>query len=497
MKAETRQGLPALADLLVKRPRIELVATGIVCAIAIFAAGRLLSRGVWFDEIFTLSMTGPGISASEFMRLLIMDAHPALHFLLVEGLQLMGVTSLVALRLVNLLALPLIVWVVWLGERNGALTRSQSLLIAILAASSFVFIDNFAEARSYFLVASSSLATMIVWRTLTVRIEASERISRGLLIVWGVVLGVLVNLQYFATIMGGLITIALLAHLLVRRDLTQAIRVGLVSMLAAAPAVLLAAVQMQHQPEQFWIMTTPIEALELFVQFLRAVVLNNIAAAGLVVIGVMLTLERRVFDSQERAGLIAIAIVVAFFTVAFIINLGKPMVIPRYLTPAIGPIILGMVMFATREGMSKWTVTLIAAFAMLAQAEAIVTHKHERGGWDESAVVIQNDLKACPNTKVYAQWDTGPGFNYEFNDIARKKGYDYVSAKHGFTYTAANSGDTISPSGECPSIIWAEHVYQLVGTGDNAENVLRQMGLKTNGTVEYVRTSSAALIYVK
>jgi hypothetical protein len=159
--------------------------------------------------------------------------------------------------------------------------------------------------------------------------------------------------------------------------------------------------------------------------------------------------------------------------------------------------VLGAVLIATREGMPKWTVTIIAAFAILAQAEAIVTHKHVRGGWDESAAMISNEIKACPGTQVFAQWDTGPGFEYELNDVARHKGYDYVAARHGFKYTSANSGDTISPSGSCPSIIWVEHVYQMAATGDTAENFLKQMGIKANGSTEFVRTASGALIYVK
>ncbi len=497
MKVQTRQGVPTLTDGLVKPATVEMALAILVCGLAGFAGYRLLDRGVWFDEIFTLSMTGDGVSAKEFVRLLFMDAHPALHFLIVEGMQLLGVSSLIALRLANLLGLPLIFWALMIAERDGAVTRAQSLTVVILSASSWVFLDNFAEARPYFLLAAASVATSLIWRVLSARIETGKQISAGLLTAWGFVVLIFANLQYFGTIMAGILTGALLVQLVLRGDLRESLRIGLVAMAGAAPAVILAAIQARHQPVHFWIQTTPVGALELYVQFLRATILNNLAATAFVIVGIVVALDRGRITGEERAAMLLLGVMTAFFAAAFLLNLAKPMVIPRYLTPAIGPVLVAAALMAARDNMPKWTVSLIGVFALLAQTEAIVTNKHARGGWDESARLVVEQLKACPTTRVYTEWDTGAAREFELDRVARHKGYDFVAQRHSFSYTSLKPGDVIAPSNGCPAVLWLEHVYQLTFAGDTADSFLKQMGLTAKGDVEFVRTSSGALLLVR
>ena len=460
------------------------------------AAFRLLSRGVFFDEYFTLAMTNPGQSVQQFVDVLKLDAHPALHFLVIWMMRLLGLEDIAALRAANLLGVPVLIWGLWFSVRHNTLTRTQAWTIAALCASSAIFLDGFAETRSYFMQACASTTLVLSWRVVARRIETGGTLDAGLLTAWGLPLAMLSNLHYFGMILGGLMTATLLYDLLRAKRMRDLIIVALVSALAAAPALILVAMQMGHQPAHFWIETTPEHSLEIYIQFMRGVIVNNLAVFAFAVAAVFQVTASRTERNEARTTLILAMTVVAFFSLLFVINILKPVIIPRYLTPAIGPIIVVSALLALGKNATKWTSVAISVCALLAVAEAIATKKHFRDGWDVSAAKVAGIVAACPDTKVFVESHRGDSKDDVLDNTGRAAGYAYWKARDHLPITEILPGSTIPAGDKCPNLFWAEHTFVEQAQGLDVNGMLKRHGLTAAGPTSLEYVSSGAIITV-
>jgi hypothetical protein len=476
--------------------RIELALAVMAMGVGLYAGFRLLTRGVWIDEFFTLSMTRGDLSPERFLELLKLDVHPALHFTIIWLERMLGVDSVFAMRATNLLGAPVIAWALWFGFKNGALSRVQALTIAVMCATSTVFLENFAEIRGYFLQGSASVSLVVLWRIFAMRIQNGEKLTKGLFLGWGLVLAMLANLHYFGTMLGGLLTATLMLDLILKKDFRPAIILAVIGLIAAAPAVALASVQINHQPEHFWIETSPEHSLELFVQFLRAIVLNNLAAVGCALAGIFYLFEREEARRESRSILVLAGVTLVFFGALFALNTVKPMIIPRYLTPAIGPLLVGIALLATGKGMPKWAGAMISAFAILAVVEAVTTDKHAREGWDVSAARVADLVRACPDSKVYVEAHVGTGEDYVLPNITRETGYGYYQSRFNLPLNQLERGQVVPAPAGCPSIFWVEHTYDYRFLNLDARGVLNSLGLRAAGpaTLEWVGSGGIILV---
>jgi hypothetical protein len=141
---------------------------------------------------------------------------------------------------------------------------------------------------------------------------------------------------------------------------------------------------------------------------------------------------------------------------------------------------VAFVMLATSVRPLHWTPIAILLAAILSIAEAVVTHKHERDGWDVSAARVAEMVKACPGSTVYAATYMGESDYYTLDRAARRVGHQHYQARYGFPMVELNPGDAVPPGGACPSIFWAEHTFGAQPS--------------PNATLEYV--SSGAIITV-
>lgn len=108
-----------------------------------------------------------------------------------------------------------------------------------LYASSPVFLGYAAELRCYFLLLSASVAVALLAKMLVRRHQRGEPWRAGDLAAWFVALLIFTSLHYFAVLLGGVLTAELI---LIRRG-KGVIGLAAVSLLAAAPAIIMLAVQ--------------------------------------------------------------------------------------------------------------------------------------------------------------------------------------------------------------------------------------------------------------
>src|SRR5262249_49105381 len=132
--------------------------------------------------------------------------------------------------------------------RLKAISSSQAVILLALFASSSIFTEYFAELRGYFLLYSASISVGLLWCVLMQLIETGSSPPRSMIAIWGLCLAIYVNLHYFATILGGLLTITLLFSLAVRRFLRPMFALASVSVIAASPAIILWTLQVFSTP---------------------------------------------------------------------------------------------------------------------------------------------------------------------------------------------------------------------------------------------------------
>jgi hypothetical protein len=475
---------------------VEISLAVLAVAGGVLAALRLLDRGVFFDEFFTLAMTDPSLSPRQFFDYLKLDIHPSLYFLLVWAERGTGIDGVALLRGMNLAGVPLVAWALWFSVRQESINRTQAWLIAALCATSTFFLEEFAEIRPYYLAACASTAMVLVWRIAHARLAEKKPMTPGLLVAWGVTLALLCNLNYFGMLMGGFFTGALLLEAGLRGRWTPAALIAGISLLAAAPALALIAIQIGHQPANFWIKTTPIEAIEHFVQFGRGFVLNNLVLFAAGAITVLALLQSADLRKTNRTTLVLLAVIATFAMALFLMNEIKPLLVPRYLTPAAPPLIVAFVLLATNVRPLRWTPVAILVAALLATAEAVITDKHARDGWDVSAARVAEMATACPGSTVYIATYLGTSDYYTLDRVSRRVGHELYQKRYGFPMVELEPGDAVPVGGACPSIVWAEHTFEHQELQLDANGVLARHSLKPaeNARLEYV--SSGAIITV-
>jgi len=221
------------------------------------------------------------------------DLHPILHYGMVYLLQAAGVTDIALLRSINLLGLPLVIFAVAYGFRLKLINLSQALIVWVLFASSPIFFEYFAELRSYFLLYAASIATSILWYVLMRQIDAGQNVSATTISIWGACLAIFVNLHYFATILGGMLTAVLLMRLAIRGLWSKLLVIAVVSLVAAAPALVLGALQEVSTPKGLmsWIKTSPIESIKMSVRMVEGAAARNLAAVACAVVTCLFILE--------------------------------------------------------------------------------------------------------------------------------------------------------------------------------------------------------------
>ncbi len=465
-----------------------------------------LRRGIWADEFITIAWTSPGTSPREFLRLMInRDFHPILYYGLVYVLQTAGETDVARLRSVNLLGLPLVISAMAYGIRQKTINLTQALIVLVLFASSPIFFEHFAELRCYFLLYAASIASSVLWYVLMRQIDTGGKIPGTMILVWAACLAIFVNLHYFATIFGGMLTAALLARLAVRRKWSQALAVGGAGLAAAAPALILGALQVfsTRIGMMSWIRTGLIESIELSLRMIENASAWNLAVVAGAVVTCLFALENRRKWVEIRTATILLGIVVLFLGILVILNAITPLMVDRYLIASAGAVTFSLAILTASSGAPIWMPGVACAIALLLQAQIFRSNLifDATRGWLSSAKAVAQLKSECPTTRVFT-----PIYRHligRSDDIAVARkinsvSYGYYAKKFLFSYEDLLPGTTIGPTGSCPSIIWIEHAWRVFELTPNAtaEEVLNQFSISKIGRAEWKRYGSGIVMVI-
>jgi len=332
---------------------------------------------------------------------------------------------------------------------------------------------------------------------LTKHIEANRRLAWSMLATWGAYLLIFTNLHYYGTMVGGALTAALLAQLAIRRSWSQALALAGISLAVAAPALVLGAFQLHSPSKHFvsWIKTTPHESIEMTKRIVKQAATQNFAAVAGALVACLYLLQDRRRWTELRAPVLLFGIIGGFFGTIILANAIHPLLWDRYLIAGAGAITFAVALLATSSDAPVWLPATIAVFALVLQIHLLNSNLLHDRGWVTSARAVAQLQSECATTKVFAY----PPLGYPVGLTTNPVSYGYYARKFHFSYEDLRPGATITPSGQCPSIIWVEHqnaFFRLHPNGD-AETLLKKIGVMTVGTAQLKRYGSGAVIIVQ
>ncbi len=483
---------PGLDRASAERSAVWLAA--LVLAVAVIGGLTTLAREPWLDEFFTLVVADRARTPAEFLSAMTGEVHPLLHYGLVYIAQSLGLTGLVALRALNLAGVALVAWALWLARRRDALTVPQACVAAALYASSAFFLDHLGELRAYFLLHSASVALALVWRVLARDAAQGRAWGAGALSAWLACLAVFVNLHYFATLLGGLLTPALILAARGR----GVIPLALGGLLAAAPAVALALVQTSGADAGLvnWIATGRIDAAFVIVDAVWAAAAFNLVAAGCAVAAALFAVEARGIRPAATwtDEIVLAATLCAYFALLLAVNLVRPIVIDRYLIAASGPVVVGVALLAGGRSAPAWGAAAACAFALAVQARGLYARTFPNEGWSASASLVADLARKCESARIFID-PAASSPQTPMLTASRRYGLELYAARYGLSVSEIGPGESLPPPERCPNVVWLEHYG--VGDAATAEEALAALSLTAPGRAELFRVGSGVVIVVR
>jgi len=488
---------------------IEVILAGVVLVVGILGGLSTLDRGIWLDEFIMLASTPKEQTAGEFLNVMSDDVHPLLYYGIIQLAHWSGVTDITALRALNILGIALAGWSVWFAHRRGALELSTASVLVALYGSSVIFLGYFAELRNYFITYSASIALSLVWLVMVRSIARGEGWDARVVVGWFVCLIIFVNSHYFATLLGGVMTLSVVAVAVTRRHWRDAALVVAWSLLAALPALGVAIAQAFNDGADLmtWIGTGRAQAVFLMLDFAWLAAGTNFVALACAITSVLFLLERADAWREIHDEILLALTVAAYFALLLLIHVALPIIEARYLIAAGGPIAVLVARLATKPQAPAWGAAAICAFAILVQARTLYVGEAGREGWSNwregwgaSASAVADTVASCPGTEVYIN----PAFNVSADNpmliAARRQGQLYYAARFDFSTEEVSAGDALPPAGTCPKVIWLEHIQPPRGDPGrmvSAKEVLAEMGIEVSRPAEAFYAGSGMLVVVE
>jgi hypothetical protein len=504
MAAEDVDSMPstARAGTRLSYAAVLLGLSGLVLAMGLLMALSTLSRGPWMDEFNTLVTTLRGNSLDVFFAHAMRGQHPLLYEGAIYIAQALGVTDIAALRLLNLVGVPLAVGAVWASYRNGALTLAQAATVVALYASSVNFLTYFAFVRPYFLVFSASIAVSLAWRVM-MRPVADGAGARALAF-WGVTLAIFVNLHFFATILGGCLTLGLLVDRWLRNAWRDAFLIAAVSLVAAAPALIMGALEARYTIGAGVLYYFPPDIQFALSAVLRAIVAgfaDNVVAVGCAIAAALFLWERPAAWRDARDPIILCGVVAFYLGLLLAANALKPMILDRYLIAASGGVLVPVAVLSAGRMAPKYAPIAVCLVALLVQDYDLAYNRLGWTGWNPSSGAIAQKVRDCPSTAVYAvayaRVTDLPIATTPLNPTeieARRYGYRYYAAKYHFSYQELAPGAVVGAGKTCPAVIWIEHFWP--DGRMSAEDLLANLELRAAGPADFDQIGSGVLVTV-
>lgn len=438
-------------------------------------------RGIWIDEIWSLWITRrdipfPDIEYTRWAK----DNHPPLFYAAAWMLNGIAGDSIFISRMENVVPIVLVVAGLFLISRGREGVVGFSLTFFVLV---FVGIEAgklFPEFRSYF----SQLCAVYMIVVCLFSVHQSKNDFKfdqdsDLAIIFVVSALLSLNLHYICSFVVGVLLGVFVVQQVVARRWRWAGLLLAGGLLAAAPlgaALYLSAKFVRANVGSFWIDTSPSEAALIIARTLAHGAAYNVVAALAAVLGLSAAIRSVRAGRNSNAPVtaaaahwrrtasfaicvsIALAISVA---VIFTVNLVRPIVVDRYLT-AIVPLVASLVaafaadqLLASRAAFALFV--LNAAALGVGEGRKMIAEKR----WELTAQYIQDQVRACPDARVYALDPTMfRGFKGPVDQRwPQEWGYRKVARDHGFSIRDLQRGDRrpITLSSGCPTLLWDEH----------------------------------------
>jgi hypothetical protein len=487
-----------------------------VCAIGIVIALTTLNRGAWYDEFITVAWTLQGTSVHDFLALMIaLEPHPILHYGLIYLGQTFGLSDIPLLRSLNIFGVILVFCIIAYVYRLKAISSSQAVILLALFTSSSIFTEYLAELRGYFLLYSASISVGLLWCVLMQLIETGSSPPRSMIAIWGLCLAIYVNLHYFATILGGLLTITLLFSLAVRRFLRPMFALASVSVIAASPAIILWTLQVFSTPAgqmsdwifnraRSWIETDFRGSIITIFRMARWAVADNFVVAASAVTACLLLLENGKKWHEAKNVMILFAVITFFLSGLVALNAVIPCIIDRYLIAAAGAVTVAVGLLAASPGTPAWVPTTACMVALVLQAHTFSATWRSEQGWDTSAKAVAEFKAQCPTTRILV-----PAYNHmkalRTDDISlglrvNTVSYGYYAKKLHFSYEDLLPGAIVAAGDSCPSIVWIEQIsffWRFFRTTPPLDFLLNELQIQVSGEVQSTEYGSGLLLIVR
>ncbi|MFL6964922.1 glycosyltransferase family 39 protein [Pseudomonas alvandae] len=150
----------------------------------------LFERSLWYDEVFSVSVSDPSYSLSAVFDLTVNDVHPPFYQILLWLVhKVFGFGEHVGRALSAILGVAIIPSIYMLGRR--LFNEHAGLIAALLSAVNFMLVAESKEARSY-----SLLVLLVIWSFLAF-IKMVERKNPGSIFIYAAIAAMLVNTHYF------------------------------------------------------------------------------------------------------------------------------------------------------------------------------------------------------------------------------------------------------------------------------------------------------------
>lgn len=428
----------------------------ILCAVLVLILDH--GRGIWLDEATSFFLSGHDIGFSQaFRERWISDVHPPLYSLYAWALQPLLGGSVQEMRLINLGGL-LYAAMVWRQAWRRGIDRDFLLLFAVLVASSPFFILYAAEFRSYFL-------QLVLGACLVVQLRMVDE-GRGGLPLFALTGLLLVNLHYYGSLVGLILTGAGVVHFTIRRRWRDAALL-LAILIAAVIPLGLAALAMLAE-------ITPVKVSEIS-QLRGLIAIGTIAGAATVpnlVALVLLSKAPLPEEGRKRFAIVLAAALAAVMAAYFGLNLVTHNLLSRHM---IGAAPIGAALFALL--LEQYVKTNRRAFGLICANAALIALAAAAYGlvnqrWETNVGRIESAMAACPGSRLHALnamslLDRGDRFHsVPHIDRYFALTYQLIARSRGWNVRVLPGDGPISAGRGCPSLLWIEHHYARPGLTD-------------------------------
>lgn len=425
------------------------------------------TRGLWFDEFWTIFLSRHAAPAGELLRTRWgPDVHPPFYTIYTWLLEPITGDSKLAMRLTNLLGLVFVAAGCLLVSAKVGQKRFLAFFLLLLVSSPF-FLTYFGEYRSYFLECCGATFVILLLHALHfLDRDIAARSDRSLIA--GAVIGIPLATMLHFTSGAEILIFCGIAFLYqcYRRHLGAAL---LLAVSMAIGVMLLAgslALVMHFHPQGPPNNTSAVKGLGMAIAMMGLAMCANIVAA---VVGLLVWWRGPAPDTSAERSYLVLMLVTLVSVVLVIagLNAVKPFLAMRYMI-AFVPAGSAPVAWLAARSQLRLAIPLVAANAAVLIAGITFQQSHNRR-WETYTRQIRDAVAACPQTQVIALYTPPllPAAGAMQAGIKNDRtvfmgGYQFLARAYGFTVAEApaTDGSGFAMRKDCPTLLWVEqNVY--------------------------------------